>query len=494
MWLRAGIITIALLALSRLAGVVREASIAAVFGVTAQADLAVVLVGLPDLIAGAVGAGVVTYVMIPYWAEATVAESNRLTRRVAAALAGFGLLVGASMFLLPTIWLGVLAPNVSAADITAAVPAMQINGGALVLALGSVLACAKLLSSGDLVGLHASNLFVTGTLILALWFVPAGRFMPALVWLGLAVVGGHAMRAVWVAFRWSRLTTAAQAADAQQGSAQALPPRARWWFAFLAVSLPYAMPWIARSAPINGVEGSVAGFAFAWKLVELPLTLVLQWVGLLALPGLSRAIAANDRDRETRLLRQACLLSVMLALAASFLLVVGKGAWADLLFGWGKLSADQVKWIGSLAAWGSLTLVPQALFSVLMSRFAAAKQLGDVAGAAAFGLATLLSAIAVTPYLPSWFPASSMLQLLVGYWVAAIALMWRMDAALFRALPWGLMFGYGGTLLGCGAAVVSALSMQVHVWVHALGSVAAVTLVTMAFYALSAEFRQLLRR
>jgi putative peptidoglycan lipid II flippase len=49
--LYAGLLTVGLLGVSRIAGLLREVAVSAVFGVSVQADLAVVALSLPDWLA-----------------------------------------------------------------------------------------------------------------------------------------------------------------------------------------------------------------------------------------------------------------------------------------------------------------------------------------------------------------------------------------------------------------------------------------------------------
>ncbi len=424
MWLRAGLLTVGMLSLSRLAGVVREMSIAATFGVTESADLAVALIGLPDLMASAIAAGVLTYVLVPLWAHASPEVARQTTGRVVAVLGGLALLAAASMFLMPQLWLRLLVPTASPFGMAQATMAMQINGLALLLAFGAALGNARLLGASDWVGMHGANLCVTGALIAALWWLPPGA--TALPWLGVAVVLANGLRVTWVQWRLSTVRKPTEVVVGQapnRESAQA-PGALVWVYAAGAVALPYLMPIMARSLDANG-PGLVATFSYSWKLVELPLTLVLQWVGLMALPAM--IAAANDEPQHLRLLRQTSALATALACAAACALCVGAPAFVALLFGWGRMggsgdaTAQSAMAVARGVQWGAFTLVAQSIFSVLLAKAAAQGQLGRVAKSALLGCAITcgLAAWSATwgadfrPHLPV-----GMLPLLGGYWVA----------------------------------------------------------------------------
>src|SRR3954462_2799002 len=80
MFLRAGAVSLLLLLTSRVLGLIRESSQAAAFGATGAADIAVVMLTLPDWVAGLLASGALGYVLLPAWAhhEADVPASQRL--------------------------------------------------------------------------------------------------------------------------------------------------------------------------------------------------------------------------------------------------------------------------------------------------------------------------------------------------------------------------------------------------------------------------------
>src|SRR3954462_6505482 len=82
MFLRAGVLSLALLLASRLLGVVRESAQAAAFGRSGMADLAVLLLSLPDWLTSIVASGALAYVLLPAWAGQPAPAVASLQRRV----------------------------------------------------------------------------------------------------------------------------------------------------------------------------------------------------------------------------------------------------------------------------------------------------------------------------------------------------------------------------------------------------------------------------
>ncbi|RYY95353.1 MAG: hypothetical protein EOO24_23015 [Comamonadaceae bacterium] len=83
MFLRAGVLSLALLLASRLLGVVRESALAAAFGSGGLADVAVLMLTLPDWVASVMASGALAYVLLPAWSQQQPGQVSALQRRVA---------------------------------------------------------------------------------------------------------------------------------------------------------------------------------------------------------------------------------------------------------------------------------------------------------------------------------------------------------------------------------------------------------------------------
>src|SRR5437868_11700359 len=92
MFLRAGALSLALLLASRLLGLLRASAQAAAFRASGLGDVVVLMLTLPDWLAGVLASGALAYVLLPAWARAPQAVAA-LQRRVARALLGFGVLL-----------------------------------------------------------------------------------------------------------------------------------------------------------------------------------------------------------------------------------------------------------------------------------------------------------------------------------------------------------------------------------------------------------------
>lgn len=423
MFLKAGILSLALLLASRILGVLRETAQAAAFGISGMADVAVLLVTLPDWIASVVASGALAYVLLPAWAGRPPEQVVRLQRRVAitacaAATAGAIVLLAMRE---PAV--RVLAGGLSAGLQGLAAEGLVWSAIALPLAFLSALWVTRLQHERDFVGMYGGNL-VVNVLLIASILVAATRPREAVPLLGLGLLGAMLARLAWLRLRMPSPVTP---------SPEPLPWPAPpvWLWAVLGAGLPLALPFTARSLASQAGEGALATFNYAWKLVELPSILAIQLVASLAFPRVAHALAQEPESAAVPI-RSAFALAWTLACAAAAGLLLGGPALAQLLFGWGRMRggalADVAHW-GMAGAWG---LLPQAISAVALTVLAARARMHPAVGGYAAGLLLLLGAgVALAPR------GLVLMQLLnTAYLLAAIACCWALGSQRWAWLPW----------------------------------------------------------
>lgn len=446
MLLRAGALSLALLLASRLLGVVRESAQAAAFGTSALADVAVLVLTLPDWIASVLASGALAYVLLPAWAGQTPAQVAALQRRVALALLALGAVLALLLALGRAPVLAVLAGGLPPAWRPAALQGLWWSAAALPLALLAGLWVTRAQHERDFTGMYGANLVVNAVLIAAIAAagLAGGAALPVL---GAGLVAAMAVRLAWL--RW-RLGAAARRqaeepppAPPRVAAASAAP--AGWTWAVLAAALPLALPVAARSWASQGGEGALAAFAYAWKLVELPAILAIQLVASLAFPAIARAYADDPAGGQARApVRQAFLLAWALGCAAVAGLLIAAPALASLLFGWGRMDPGGLARVADWARAGAWGLLPQAVTAVALTVLASRRRLAAaVAGQLlALGLVVAAGAAGLRDGL-DLMHALNAAQALV-----ALACLAGLGAAA-RALPWaGCAWSLAG-LLAC---------------------------------------------
>lgn len=391
MLLKAGAVSLGLLIASRLLGLLRESALAATFGTSGLADVAVLMLTLPDWVAGVLASGALSYVLLPAWASQSPAQIATAQRRVACALLVAGFALAAALILLRAAAVPLLAPGLPLAANGAAAQALVWSAVAIPSALVAGLWATRLQHERDFVGMYSGSLIVNLVLIGAIATASLSvQGTDSVLRLGIGLLLAAGARLAWL--HWRQAPVRATGAD-RVGVNLPAPPV--WLWAGLSASLPLALPFVARSIASQGGEGGLATFNYAWKLVELPLLLAIQLVATLSFPAIARALAVTgagppaDRDRP---IRTAFALAFALGCAAAAGLLAGAPALTHLLFGWGRMEpaalARVAEW-GGIAAWG---LLPQALSAVALTVLAAQGRMRAAVLAYGVALAALLGA------------------------------------------------------------------------------------------------------
>jgi putative peptidoglycan lipid II flippase len=388
MFLKAGALSLALLLASRLLGLLRESAQAAAFGASGLGDVVVLMLTLPDWLAGVLASGALAYVLVPAWATQSPAQVAAVQRKV-----GWGLVsLGGAMALLLVLWrrpaANWLAGGLSVSMLPLAQEALVLSAIALPAALLAALWVTRLQHERDFTGMYAANLVVNGVLIVSLAWVAAAAPGQPMRWVGAGLLTAMLLRLAWL----HRRTPVTQ--PDPRAPAPVLPSVPVWLWAAMSAGLPLALPFAARSMASRSGEGALATFSYAWKLVELPLVLAIQLVAALAFPSIARALAGRDAAATRVAVRGAFSLAWVLACACAAALLTGAHPLASLLFGWGRMDTQSLGLVGQWGAVGAWGLPPQALIAVAVTVLAARARMRAVVMAYGLGLAVLLAAAA----------------------------------------------------------------------------------------------------
>ncbi|MES2975036.1 MAG: lipid II flippase MurJ [Pseudomonadota bacterium] len=482
MLLKAGILSLALLVTSRVLGLARESAQAAAFGSSGMGDLAVLMLTLPDLVAGLFASGALAYVLLPYWARQAERYHPASQRKVAGWLLAGGLLAGLALWLAHEHVVALLASGLPAELYPVAHNAVAFSAASVPMALLAALWGTRLQHERDFAGMYGAsvvvNLVLVATLVSLVYGVAAD--IPVR-YLGVALLASMLARLAWLG--WRQRPKEQVPVDCA-GLQEPMPGAAIWIWAALSAGVPLAVPLVARSIASTGGEGNLASFNYAWKLVELPLVFAIQLVTTLAFPEMARAFAQKEDVGPA--VRRTFMLVWALACACAAGLLVGARPLAQLLFGWGRMTPDSVLRLADWAASGAWSLLPQALTAVSLTILAIRDRLRLAVLAYILALFALLLA-------GSWTAGDGtrlMLSLnLVFTGVAAASLLalgrgssnwlpWRPMAVPGAAvvLLWGMHAGgvgvpaSTGVLAGLAVAGATALAVLASAWL-ASGSI-----------------------
>jgi len=493
MFLRAGALSLALLLASRLLGVLRESAQAAAFGRSAMADLAVLLLSLPDWLASIVASGALAYVLLPAWAGQPAAAVAALQRRVAIGAGVLAVLLALGLVLLRVPVLHLLAGGLPFGMRGLAAQGLVWSAVAFPPALLAALWATRLQHERDFAGMYGANLVVNLVLIATIAIAGNGTSRAgAVVVLGAGLLVAMGGRLLWLGWRLPRPAAPVPLTGAT-ASPTDLPGVPVWLWAMLSAGLPLALPFAARSAASQAGEGALAVFNYSWKLVELPLVLAIQLVASLAFPAIARALSTGPQSRPAReAIRQAFALAWALACAAVAALAFAAPSLATLLFGWGRMPADALRQVAAWGLAGSWGLLPQAVTAVALTVLATQRRMGPAVAAYAVALLALLGA-----GLQGERDGLALMHLLnASFTLVAFGCLWALGAQRAHWLPWP---AFGWSAAGLLAAVLLAPLARVplaHAGIVAglaAGAVAACCVLGLALWG-SQELRQALRR
>src|SRR5437764_1460136 len=168
MFLKAGVLSLGLLLASRLLGLVRESAQAAAFGASGMGDVAVLMLTLPDWLAGLLASGALAYVLLPQWSHEEAARVAASQHRVARWLVGGGVVLAVVLALAQQPLVHWLAGGLPRGLQGLAATGLAWSAVAVPLALLAALWVTRLQHERDFVGMYAANLVVNVVLVAAL--------------------------------------------------------------------------------------------------------------------------------------------------------------------------------------------------------------------------------------------------------------------------------------------------------------------------------------
>lgn len=323
----------ALLLMGRLAGYVRELTIARTVGANASSDQIIVLLTLPDLLFNMLIAGGIAGVVVPLLSGRSPEECANLVKTF--------LVLAFSIFLVAAVVLAMsagqvaaaLAPGLNAGDLKSLADWIRLSIPAVV-----AVACAGVLNAYlnsrnqfylSSIGGLVMNLTLIAALLLAFKFESN-----ALPWAVAAIVVGSLIRLAipWFASNRSLPKGVVQISLLDNALLKRLA------FCMVAVGLAQFTPVIVRSFASSAGAGALTNFNYALKLVELPLTLIASGLATVGLPAMSGYFKAKDFDGMRKLYFAQIRLGVLMGVTC---LLVGNmlAEWGiRLLFGSEKIS------------------------------------------------------------------------------------------------------------------------------------------------------------
>lgn len=351
------------LLLGRLAGFLRELGVVSTFGVTAEADVVILALTIPDVLVSLLMAGGLSAALIPEFKTLSERQSNTLfwqSTLVFGLLFVFLVLV-LQFFLseLVQIFGPGLAPDVSlrtqilVSDILWLMPLTVVAG-----------VSTAFLQSKERFLIPAMGTFIFNmALVIGLWFFvdSPGNIADLLLFV---IIGGFAR---WFSQLWF-LSDGSVLLTIEKRLYLGRRLFRRYIQAVFAIGLISLLPVIARSFSSYSGEGGIAIINYAWKLIELPLGLAVSVVSIVLFPKLS-SLAVEAKETEfNSLFRDGVSWSLLLAGVAMVPLMIAPQLFVSFVYGWAdKMDAHSLQEISELARYAALVLPTQAFIFMAMA-------------------------------------------------------------------------------------------------------------------------------
>jgi putative peptidoglycan lipid II flippase len=488
--------------LSRITGLIRETLIAAVFGAGALTDAFFVAFRLPNMLRRMFAEGAFSQAFVPLLAESRQNAENGdgaaklLVDRVTTALFWAVLLISAiGVLAAPAlVWAvaGGLRANPAGYDAAVVMTRWMFP---YILLVSMFALSAGILNTWQRFALPAFTPVLLNLAIIAAALFLAPHFDPPIYALAAGVMlGGVAQLLIQVPALWRigmlpRISWQVGEAFADPGTRRVLKLMAP---AVLAVSAQQISLLINTHIASRLESGSVSWVSFGDRLMEFPTALVAVALGTVLLPGLSAAVAADDRRNYSTLLDWGLRLVLIMSLPAAVGLFVLAEPLTALLYHYGKFTAYDVEMTARTVRLWAIGLVGLSTVKILAPGFFAHQnvktpvkiavlamvvtQLLNIVFVPWFAHAGLALSISVAAMLNAGLLGAGLLRsnlyqpapgwgrfagkVLVASVLLALALLWiepRFDWIALQATPWqriGLVLG-----LVAGGAVLYAVAL-----------------------------------
>lgn len=352
----------------RVSGLFREIQLAAAFGVSVSADVAVLLLTLPDLLVNLVLTGGLSAALIPRLRALPLQAAQALSRQTLLFVSIlFGLMALIIVFV-PGIWFSLLAPGLSSS-------AMPTTAVIIATAIAILLTAASGVTSASLNSQQKFLVAGCGTLIFNIVIITAlatGQYSshdPLLI-LGIGISTGAALRLL------SQCLTLPRAwllGPITPSVADSVFIRGFLTTATTA-SLMLLVPVVVRALASTISPGAIAAFNYATKLVELPAGILVTSLATVALVQLSAQYSSGDGAAAEQTLSNSLKRSLTNAVGAGVLIAYFAGPLVELALGRGEMDSTAVARVVSLTQLLMVGLPFLALSSMAMADLNAKQQ------------------------------------------------------------------------------------------------------------------------
>lgn len=419
------------LLLGRFSGFIRESFLAASFGVSAEADIAVMMLSIPDLLVNILVGGGLAAALVPEFTQFP-SQARRLWWQSMLIFTGFFMLIAALLHGLMQPLMALLAPGFSNEQLQASLLPMRWVIWLMPLTVLTGVVAAYLQANNRFGAAAMGTLVINSIIVLGLCIII--YFGGSLLTLALFVLLGGFVR--WLI----QFISAVRISGLPQFDWQPWHINGELFVRFLQVasagSVLLCFPVVVRAVASYHGDGAVAQVSFALKLIELPLALTVTFLATVLFPRLSKAFQ-QDQELFGTLVVWGARLTLFLSLLALAVVAPLAPVLTQLVYGYGSMTPAAVQDIAQLLQQGALYIPFMGLATFIAVVFNARKETLVPLVINLVALGVLLAGLLI------WKPATLaqlMQALIVAYVFAGVGLLcvflYRNVSLISKVLDW----------------------------------------------------------
>jgi len=372
--------------MGRLLGFAREILISRSLGVTSSADIAVLILTVPNLLLDLLVGGALGAALVPAFVRAQVSgEDRRLQRRITLIAAACSVVLALTLAAASPWLILLLAPGLDAHVRADCARLVSISLLSIPFTALSAVAQAFLHARGRFRVASFGTPIYNVCLVAPLLVIGADDM---LIWLPVLVVAGACLR--YLVLVWAM--AAAGPVPTAGAIAEQVPLLRRYMQALVAGSVVLLLPVVARGFASVVGDGSIAVINYASKLIDLPLGSCLTVLSVVLLPQFSKLFAADGgMDRVRALLHRSVGITLTLAVPMTVGIVCFADHLAELVFHGGQMGTDEIAAIAAVVQQLAFGLPAMALVALTQAALNAKGDMVSPLRASVLGLLGLLA-------------------------------------------------------------------------------------------------------
>lgn len=380
---RATLLVAGFMLLGRFTGFLREIVIAYTGGVSLESDVMIVLLTFPDMMINLLLGGGLAAALVPAFRSMSPASATALFLRASLLIGIVFAVVAASVAVGAQATLRFIAPGWSEDLVVQVSPLFRVTLIALPVTALSGIAVA-FLNSRERFSFGALGTFVFNIIIIAALLLMLDQSPVLAVCVG--ILSGAGLR---LAMHWSASVRFWRKPDFRATyDHTGLLRRFAGSFGFFSVLA--LLPPLARAFASLGEAGSLSIFNYAYKLVELPMAIIVSAIVTVLLPRLSGLVSAHETEKAVNTLGFALRAIVILLLCTSVSTYFYGETLIRIVFHSAPFTAEEIGQLGAILSIGLAAVPFQGLVVFYGTVFVSYERTGELIVVSALMLLTMI--------------------------------------------------------------------------------------------------------